>query len=193
MDIVSTKAIIGKRCYEIDLSGNNISPIGVSKLVRGLKSTQALQGLHLEESEFYNEGVEILANALSNKSSVEWLYLGGNRITDAGVQYLADMFKTNKTLTHLCLNRNRIADRGVQNLCDSLIKSSSPLQKLDLSNNTCITDESVKHLCKIIARLSFLKELVIKQCSLRECGIKKLQDAVDDREQEDQWKITLLT
>lgn len=195
MDIVATKAIIEKRCFEINLDGNCITSIGITKLVRGLSKSKALKGLHLEENEFYDEGVQVLANALSNEgSSVKWLYLGGNDISDEGVQYLSDMLRKNRKITHLWLNRNEITDQGVQMLCDTLIDSCSPLQELNLSHNNSMTNESVEYLCKIILKLPSLQKIRAEECHLGERGINKLNDAINDREaQRGQPRLVIIT
>ena len=194
MDIVVTKAIIGKHCSEIQLDNNCITSKGISKLIRGLESTQALQALYLANNKFDYDGVRTLANALSNEeSSVKRLYLGGNNITDAGVKYLADRLKTNGNLTSLLLNTNNITNQGVQVLCKTLIDSSCKLKVLNLSYNSSITYGSVKYLREIILELPALEELRIEECNLSEGGKNELKEAVNSRNAKDgQSKITLV-
>jgi Ran GTPase-activating protein (RanGAP) involved in mRNA processing and transport len=175
MEIVVTKAIIGKQCTWLRIEKNTITSDGASILANMFQKKNSLEGLGLFGNHLSDIGVQYLTTALSsNRNLVKALGLGGNGITDLGAGYLAEMLKTNRTVIQLWLQKSNITDQGIRLLLDVMETRSTSMQELDLSDNTLVSDSSVDSLCSLIQHTVLLRRLWVYGCNLSSKGKEQL-------------------
>jgi hypothetical protein len=174
----------------MDLSSLNVTdgdiPLIIQRAFRR-KKKQCIQ-LILRDNALTSNGVKLLVDELlTTPTSLKNLGLSNNPgIGDAGVAHLARLIQTNRSITLLALHHTGITDRGVRLLADALCgadadSSPSPLQKLYVSFNKLITDDSLEALVQILEQNQTLKVFSLQHCSLsdrarrrlRQVGIKK--------------------
>jgi len=136
-------------------------------------------GLILRENDLTGKGVKMLVDALLEvRTNLKYLSLSSNpRIGDAGIEHLIRLLKKNRSITLLALPETGITDRGVRLLADLLcsVDGESSLEKLYISFNKLITDESMKALIQILEENQTLKALSLNHCSLSDANRRLLK------------------
>ena len=103
----------------LDLSENNIGPLGCFELCKLLKCRE---------------------------SQLSWLNLTGNQLTDEAAKYLAEAINNNNCQLHtLNLTNNNISDIGVQHLAEAINNNNCQLRMLNLLYNSNITEAGKQH------------------------------------------------
>ena len=136
--------------FALNLSGNQITDAGVSRLSKTLKqTTMPVTVLMLGANQITDDGAASLSEALKKSTcQITTLYLNNNQITDAGVTSLSEALKQSTCqLTTLALNNNQITDAGVASLSEAL--SSCQLTTLYLNSNQ-ISDAGVASLSEAL-------------------------------------------
>ena len=136
--------------FALNLSGNQITDAGVSRLSKTLKqTTMPVTVLMLGANQITDDGAASLSEALKKSTcQITTLYLNNNQITDAGVTSLSEALKQSTCqLTTLALNNNQITDAGVASLSEAL--SSCQLITLYLNSNQ-ISDAGVASLSEAL-------------------------------------------
>lgn len=139
-------------------------------------------GLILRDNALTSVGVKLLVDRLL-VSSVHFRYISLSNnvgVKDAGIEQLARLVRKSRSLTFLALPDTGMTDRGVRLLADALCNtaeksSSAPLEKLYISFNKLITDESVPALTEILQNNQTLKVLSLQHCSLSEKARQRLR------------------
>lgn len=144
-------------------------------------------GLNLRDNALTSDGVKMLVDALIKlRATVKYLCLSDNsNIGDAGIEHLTRLLRKSRTMIFLAVPNTGITDRGVRILADTLCgfdadSSCAPLEKLYISFNKSITDESLIPVLQIIEQNRTLKVLSVQHCSfsnkarqlLRQVGTK---------------------
>ncbi|CAF4672702.1 unnamed protein product [Rotaria sp. Silwood2] len=121
---------------------------------------------------------------ISSRTKLKYLSFSNNpNIGDKGIEYLTNLLQKNRSITFLALPNTGMTDYGVRLLADVLCgvndDSICPsLEKLHISFNKLITDQSIEALIQIIEQNQTLKLLSLQYCSLSDKVRRKLRKAV---------------
>ncbi|CAF2781906.1 unnamed protein product [Rotaria sp. Silwood2] len=153
----------------MNLTDNDIPSIIQQALGKKTKCT----GLLLRDNALTSLGVKMLVDALlATPKKLKYLSFSNNSaIGDVGIQHLVRLLKTNRSIIFLAIPNTGMTDHGVRLLADVLsdiddASSCSSLEKLHISFNKLITDESLEAIIQILERNKTLKELSMQSCSL---------------------------
>ena len=134
----------------VDLSFNNIGPLGCFEICKLLKESQ-LSWLNLTHNQLTDEAAKCLAEAINNKCKLRKLNLAANNISDTGAQHLAKAIINNDCHLHtLDLSENKILVTGAEHLAKAINNNNCQLLALNLSYN-CISHSGVKYLAEAIS------------------------------------------
>ena len=113
----------------LDLSFNNIGPLGCLEICKLLKCRESqLSWLNLTRNQLTDEAAKYLAEAINNNNcQLRMLNLSGNKISDIGAQHLAEAINNNNNcqLRTLDLIANNITEAGEQKARNLLSNSQS--------------------------------------------------------------------
>ena len=112
----------------LDLSENNIGPLGCLEICKLLKCRESqLSWLYLTFNQLTEEAAKYLAEAINNNNcQLRMLNLAGNKISDIGAQHLAEAINNNNCqLRTLILIGNNITKAGEQKARNLLSNSQS--------------------------------------------------------------------
>nr|XP_058940057.1 NACHT, LRR and PYD domains-containing protein 3-like [Pocillopora verrucosa] len=115
----------------LDLSGNNIGPLGCLEICKLLKCRESqLSWLYLTQNQLKDEATKYLAEAINNNNcQLRMLFLSSNKISDIGAQHLAEAINNNNCqLRMLNLRANNITEAGKQKAHNLLSNSQSKCQ-----------------------------------------------------------------
>ena len=132
----------------LDLSFNNIGPLGCLEISKLLKCRESQLGwLNLTENQLTDEAAKYLAEVINNNNcQLRTLYLRANKISDNGAQHLAEAINNNNCqLRALTLSANKISDIGVQHLAEAINNNNCQLRMLNLLYNSNITEAGKQH------------------------------------------------
>lgn len=145
-------------------------------------------GLILRDNGMTSDGVKMLIDALlAERTKLKALSLSNNsKIGDEGIEHLVRLFKKNRSINFLALPNIGMTDYGVRLLANLLceIEPDSrcpPIEKLYISFNKSITDESTKAVVQILEQNRTLKVLSVVQCSFSEEARQVLKVAAANR------------
>ena len=167
----------------LDLSSSDLldndMPLIIDRIFRKGK-TKCLR-LVLRDNALTSVGVKLLVDQLLvTPRSLKNLGLSGNgNIGDAGIEHLSRLMQTNRSITLLALHNTGITDQGVrllgQMLCPTNGESSPSVEKLFMSFNKSITDQSLDVLVQILEQNQTLKVLALQRCSLSDKARQRLR------------------
>ena len=106
-------------------------------------------------------------------TSLEGLFLWNVPITDDDVKCLSEVLSNAKTLKTLEISNCDITDKGVQYICEGVAKNQT-LTFLSISNNLQITSDSTSAIVELIKTTTSLKELYLRNTSLKYDDIKRI-------------------
>jgi len=142
-------------------------------------------GLILRDNSLTSYGVKMIVDAvIAVRANLKYLSFSNNSdIGDAGVEHLVRLLQNNRTIIFLALPNTGMTDRGVRLLADVLCNvdddadssSSPPLEKLYVSFNKLVTDESMEAILQILEQNHTLKVLSVEHCSLSDRARKRLR------------------
>ena len=139
-------------------------------------------GLILRGNALTSEGIRILVDSLLDlRPKLKYLSFADNPdIGDDGIVHLTRLLQTSRSMDFLAVPNTGITDRGVRILADTLCdidtgSPCAPLEKLYLSFNKLITDESVAAILQIIEKNRTLKLLAIRCCGLSDKVRRRLR------------------
>lgn len=169
----------------LNLSAMKITDGDIRKIIQhGPWEHKKCIGIILRDNDLTSFGVHLLVDGLiTAKAKLQYLSLSNNpRMGDAGVEHLIRLLRANRSTTLLSIPNTGITDRGVRMLADALCatepsSSSVGLEKLHISFNKLITDESVDALLEILSKNQSLKNLCVQNCSLTDTGRDRLRKA----------------
>ncbi|CAF4789040.1 unnamed protein product [Rotaria sp. Silwood1] len=134
-------------------------------------------GFILRDNALTSIGMKMFVDALlATRTKLKYLNLSNNpNVGDVGIEHLVYLLKKTRSITFLALSNTGITDRSVRLLADLLCDvdvdadndSYCPhLEKLYLSFNESITDESMEALLQILQQNRTLKLFSVQYCSL---------------------------
>ena len=144
-------------------------------------------GFIFRDNALTSEGVKTLVDTvLKMRLNVTYLSLSDNPdIGDAGVEHVARLLQKSRSINFLALPNIGMTDRGVRLLANALCGNGSssncaPLEKLYISFNKLITDESFEAILQILGYNQTLKIFSVQHCSfsdrvrrrLKQVGVK---------------------
>jgi Ran GTPase-activating protein (RanGAP) involved in mRNA processing and transport len=166
----------------MNLTDNDL-PLIIQRAFRGEKNKCI--GLILRDNTLTSIGVKMLVDELlMARTNLKYLSFSNNSgIGDVGIEHLVRLLQRNRSITFLALPHTGITDRSVRLLTDTLCglnpdSSCPPLEKLYISFNKLITDESVEALLQLLEQNQTLKVLSLEHCSLSEKAQRRLRQAV---------------
>ena len=135
----------------LDLSGNEITSVGISKCcyVLSQEVCNQLEVLNLDYNQNKgDDGMRILCSALGeNQYGLRELHLKLCSVTSTGASWFGQAFRgKNCEITHLDISSNCPCDKGVRMFCNGFRKGNCVLDVLDLSycklTHACMHDLS---------------------------------------------------
>ena len=137
----------------LDLSYNNIGPLGCFEICKLLKCRESqLSWLNLTKNQLTDEAAKYLAEAINNNNcQLRTLDLSANNISDIGAQHLAEAINNNNNcqLHTLDLTANNISHIGAQHLAEAINNNNCQLHTLDLTYNK-ISDTGAQYFAEAI-------------------------------------------
>ena len=97
---------------KLNISYNNIGPLGMWCLAERLKSCRQLVKLYITFNDIGSHGMSSLAEGLQYCTNLQVLNLGGNNITSDGVAAIVGVMKRCRYLQELNLSKNSICVDG---------------------------------------------------------------------------------
>ncbi|CAH3125683.1 unnamed protein product [Pocillopora meandrina] len=136
----------------LDLSDNNIGPLGCFEICKLLKCRESqLSWLNLRGNQLTDEAAKYLAEAINNNNcQLHTLNLSDNNISYIGARHLAYAINNNNCQLHtLNLSDNNISHIGAQHLADAINNNNCKLHTLNLTRNN-ISHIGAQHLAEAI-------------------------------------------
>ena len=171
----------------LNLSCMNVTDSDLPNVVQRafLNGPKKCTGLILRDNALTADGVRIIVDTIiAARASLKHLSFSSNPdIGDAGIEHIVRLLQKRRSVTFLALPQTGMTDRGVRLLADVLCgndpEATSPpsLEKLYISCNKGITDESLDALLEILAKNQRLKILSINHCGLSDRAYRRLQHA----------------
>ncbi|XP_065903615.1 protein NLRC3-like isoform X2 [Dysidea avara] len=142
---------------EVDVSQNQLGPIGVQKFAKAIKDMPGLKSLIMRGNDINDVAAIALADSLQNKIGLKKLNLCANKILSQGTIAISKSLQENKTLKVLDLQNNGIESDAAPELSCMLV-SKTNLSELNLSQNSLKT-EGMIIIAKALQKITTLKLL----------------------------------
>ncbi|CAF3288703.1 unnamed protein product [Rotaria socialis] len=165
----------------IDLSSLNVTDNDIPLIIRTIfrKDKIKFTRLILRDNALTSVGVKMLVDRLlMEPMSVKNLGLSSNPdIRDDGIAHLVGLLRSNRSITTLAMHNTGITDQGIGLLADVLCdtKTRPALEKLYISFNKSITDNSLESLTHILEQNQTLTLLSLQHCSLSDRARQRLR------------------
>nr|XP_058950318.1 protein NLRC3-like [Pocillopora verrucosa] len=167
----------------LDLSDNNIGPLGCFELCKLLKCRESqLSWLNLTGNQLTDEAAKYLAEAINNNNcQLHTLNLSVNNISHIGAQHLAEAINNNNCQLHtLNLTNNNISHIGAQHLAEAINNNNCQLHTLNLTENN-ISDIGAQHLAEAINNNNCqLRTLNLTNNNISHIGAQHLAEAINN-------------
>ncbi|XP_067084487.1 NACHT, LRR and PYD domains-containing protein 12-like isoform X1 [Osmerus mordax] len=163
------------------LSGCHITEEGCASLGSVLKSTSFLRQLDPSNNDLKDAGMKLLSAGLGNPlCKLETLRLSGCHITEEGCASLGSVLKSTSFLRQLDLSNNDLKDAGMKLLSAGLGNPLCKLETLRLSG-CLVTEEGCASLASALRSNPFhLRELDLSYNHPGEKGLKLLSAGLED-------------
>jgi uncharacterized protein (DUF924 family)/Ran GTPase-activating protein (RanGAP) involved in mRNA processing and transport/predicted esterase len=160
------------------IAGNNITSVGLNKIVKVLINDTLVTGLWLKRNPLKLDGMYPISNLLINNKLIQVLDLINCGILDSGASIIFDALKSNQSLKHLYLSANGITPVGLQHMLD-YFKSvhESKLETLFLGCNR-IGNTGSKLISECLEYAPNLKRLNLASSRIDSEGMKYLCDGL---------------
>ncbi|KAL4230987.1 hypothetical protein ACF0H5_011360 [Mactra antiquata] len=119
---------------ELDLSNTSMGRSGLEALARCLPRNKSISVLRMESNSFDHTEIEFIVKLIKEVPNLRELYLGHNNLGYEGAKILSQELETNTTLKTLDLQWNHFRKQSATQLCMA-IKLNQGLRRLDLSWN----------------------------------------------------------
>ena len=167
----------------LDLSYNNIGPLGCFEICKLLKCRESqLSWLNLRGNQLTHEAAKYLAEAINNNNcQLHTLNLENNYISHTGAQYLAYAINNNNCQLHtLNLSENNISHIGAQHLAEAINNNNCQLHTLNLENNY-ISHTGAQYLAYAINNNNCqLHTLNLSENNISHIGAQHLAEAINN-------------
>lgn len=160
---------------DLDLSGNGLGDLGLSRLASALSKNSVLRSLDVRANGIGAQGARRLAVALE-RCSLECLDLGGNQVGDEGAAWLCQALQLGSSLAELRLSSTGIGSRGAAKLAEVL--PVSKLRSLKLRDNKVGADGATQLAAALAAGCS-LTELHLASADIGDNGAVALAVALE--------------
>ncbi len=158
------------------IAGNNITSVGLDKIVKALINDTLVTGLWLKRNPLKLDGMYPISNLLINNKIIQVLDLLNCGILDSGVSILFDALKSNESLKHLYLSANGITPVGLQHMLDYFkTVQKSKLETLFLGCNR-IGNTGSKLISECLEYAPNLERLNLASSRIGSQGMKYLCD-----------------
>jgi len=142
---------------EVDVSQNNLGPIGAQKIAKAIKEMPRLKSLIMRSNGIDDIAAKALADGLENKIGLETLNLCTNKILSRGAIAISKSIQENRTLKVLNLQNNGIELDAAPKL-SCMLANKTNLSELNLSQNSLKT-EGIIEIAKVLQKIGTLKVL----------------------------------
>lgn len=168
---------------KLDISYNEITTVGLTKLMAALRINNQITYLTLKKNDF-SKGLSLgMTQFLTENITLENLDLSYCNIICDGLNGFAEGLVKNNGLKTLNLSNNLISDKGIEIICQGLSKNKV-LKSLDLSSNK-IKDKGGLIMASAIQENETLAYLYMKNNSLKDETAQKFSEL-------SRWKRNLL-
>jgi Ran GTPase-activating protein (RanGAP) involved in mRNA processing and transport len=168
---------------ELDLSKNNLTDTGCSKLAGAFQETGnkcRIRRLNLEGNQIGDNGISALCEAIPI-TNVAYLKLGKNRFSADGIGSIMTLLQKDETpLTSLDLRANGLGNDGAS-LLAAAVEKNEILQALCLSHNG-IDNAGVRHLAEALSRNEHLQTLDLQDNLFDDEGAEYLTKCLENND-----------
>ena len=139
-------------------------------------------GLILRNNLLTSDGMKLLVQLLIN-SKINFKYFSfaeNPNIGDQGMEYFISLLEYNKSINFVALTNTGITDHSLHLLAKTFsnVKFSFSIEKLYLSFNPLITDQSIESIVIIIQSIPTLQLLSLRNCNLSDTIKKNLKQTL---------------
>jgi len=176
--ILALQACPDATCTTLDLSWNDISDVGISKLAEFLKTDERVMRLDISYNQMGEEGARIMAEMLAVNRSIFHVYLTGNKVGDIGGLALAQAIGKNSTLRTAELGNMDLGHKTFTMLGISLKNVMLNLSRLNLDRPVLFScqEESIEHLAMGLRYNQSVQSFSMRNAALRDRGCYLLCD-----------------
>lgn len=146
---IAISLVMDARVVDLDVSENNIGPLGTMYLSEMLTRNDYIVELNLNGTYPGKEGLRVLSESLTQNKSLEILRLESNKIQHTETHLINSLIQNVRNLKELYLGHNAIGYEGGCALAKCL-EENTTLRVLDLQWNH-IRKESAAALCKCLS------------------------------------------
>ena len=181
---------------ELDVSGNYLQAVGVTKIAESLQCISTLTKLYISNSNITNKAAQYIAAAIS-RTKLEEFNISKNNLETEGAKNIAVALQSIVTLTKLCISNNNVICEVVDAIAVAItcnnhlqefiisgnnlqasgatviansLQNISTLTKLYIDNNN-ISDEAADDIAAAISHNTQMKELDISRNNLETKGV----------------------
>ena len=159
---------------KLDLSENEITTKGISKLFAALRINSHIRVLYLQKN-LFNKGLsQNLSQCLTENIALESLNLSHCLIKCEGLVGISEGIGKNSGILSLYINNNFIQDKGAEMIAIGLSKNKK-LKHIDLSSNK-IRDNGGIFIAKALQINSFLETVHLKNNLLKDSSAQVLSE-----------------
>lgn len=151
---------------KLDLSENEITTPGLSKLFAALRINSQLNFINLQKNNFSKGLSQNLCQFLSENGALDTINLSSCELKPDGLQGLSEGLQKNLNLKSFLLSNNFLQDKGCEIVAAGLSKNKF-LKLLDLSNNK-IKDKGGVSLAKALTFNKSFETLILNENNLKD-------------------------
>jgi len=158
----------------LDVSCNSClgEAIGISSY---LKNNTTLKELYLKSTFFGGCQIDVMMKVLSVNTALQKLVISNNYIGDVGAAAISRCLKHNNSLKILHVSGCFISNVGIKDIAEALkIKANIALQKLDISWNGPMTNDSLEQFDTCLKDNHTLKKLDLSNLQITSEGIQQI-------------------
>jgi Ran GTPase-activating protein (RanGAP) involved in mRNA processing and transport len=167
----------------MNLASTNLTDNDMPMIIqRAFCEKKKCRGLILRDNALTSAGVKMLVDAaISMRTNLRYLSFSDNKdIGDEGIEHVIRLLQKSRSMTFLAIPNTGMTDRGVRLLADLLCgvdadSQCAPLEKLYISFNKSITDESLDAVLQILGQNQTLKVFSIQHCSFSDKARRQLR------------------
>ena len=127
----------------IDLSYNNLSPLDIATILRGMENISNLASISVSQNKINDEAADDLATILLHNPNLKHLDLSGNSLSALAFVKIFKGMKNISNLITMNISYNMITNEAANELAN-VLHHNTTLQKLNMSGNNLSKSDTVK-------------------------------------------------
>lgn len=175
-EFLAGTSFVRTKLKTLDVSNNDITYKGSSKIFSGITQNTSLVALNIENNPLSENAGNGLSYCLEENNTLQTINLSSCQLREAGIIKLCDALTKNRSLKTLIIKHNSLKDQGAFFISEALAMNTS-LLNLDISYNQ-ITKVGATHLFTSIKRNISLYSLVLTGNMLKDDFCQFMMDCI---------------